>query len=52
MYPVSEVFDWDDWQDGFDGFWSGQQHDEIRKKFRQFKREILYNFKGLGQSRL
>ena len=23
MYPVSEVFDWDEWQDGFDSFWNG-----------------------------
>jgi hypothetical protein len=46
MYPLSEVFDWDDWQDGFDGHWSGSEHEETRKKFRLFKREILENFKG------
>lgn len=46
MYPVSEVFDWDDWQDGFDSYWNGPDHDEMRKKFRLFKREILENFKS------
>ena len=46
MYPLSEVFDWDDWQDGFDNFWIGAEHDEMRKKFRQFKREVLENFKA------
>ncbi len=46
MYPVSQVFDWDDWQDSFDTYWSGQEHDELRKKFRLFKREILENFKS------
>lgn len=46
MYPVSRVFDWDDWQDGFDTYWSGSEHDETRKEFRRFKKEILENFKG------
>lgn len=46
MYPVSRVFDWDDWQDGFDSYWSGSEHDAIRKEFRGFKKEILENFKG------
>jgi hypothetical protein len=46
MYPLSEVFDWDDWQDGFDNFWSGAEHEDIRKQFRQFKKEVLENFKN------
>ncbi len=46
MYPVSQVFDWDDWQDGFDEHWSGPEHDEMRKKFRLFKKDILENFKS------
>lgn len=46
MYPVSEVFDWDEWQDGFDSYWSGPDHEETRKEFRRFKREVLENFKG------
>jgi hypothetical protein len=44
MYPVSQVFDWDDWQDGFDSFWKDSE--ERRKEFRRFKREILENFKS------
>jgi hypothetical protein len=46
MYPVSQVFDWDDWQDGFDSYWSGPEHDGLRKEFRRFKREVLENFKS------
>lgn len=46
MYPVSDVFDWDEWQDGFDGHWCGDQHDAIRKEFRSFKKQILENFKS------
>lgn len=46
MYPLSEVFDWDDWQDGFDNFWSGAEREDIRKQFRQFKKEVLENFKN------
>ena len=46
MYPLSEVFDWDDWQDGFDNFWSGAEHEDVRKQFRQFKKEVLENFKN------
>jgi len=46
MYPVSRVFDWDDWQDGFDNYWSGVEHEPIRKEFRRFKREVLENFKN------
>jgi len=46
IYPVSRVFDWDDWQDGFDGYWSGSEHEPMRREFRRFKREILESFKG------
>jgi len=45
MYPVSQVFDWDRWQDGFDMFWSGDKNEEVRKTFRQFKRDVLEKFK-------
>jgi hypothetical protein len=45
MYPVSQVFDWDNWQDGFDEYWSGDENKDIRKEFRDFKRQILENFK-------
>ena len=46
MYPISQVFDWDEWQDGFDSHWCGDQHDGIRKEFRAFKKQILENFKS------
>lgn len=45
MYPVSQVFDWDNWQDGFDEHWSGDEHKPMRDTFRQFKRQVLDNFK-------
>jgi hypothetical protein len=45
MYPVSEVFDWDNWQDGFDDYWSGDQNKSIRDEFRAFKHQVLENFK-------
>lgn len=46
LFPVTQVFDWDQWQDGFDEYWSGQDDKEIRTVFRAFKREILENFKS------
>lgn len=45
MYPVTHVFDWDHWQDGFDKYWRGDEHEEIRETFRNFKRQVLENFK-------
>lgn len=44
MYPVAQVFEWDDWQDGFNDYWSGNE--EIRKEFRTFKKQVLDNFKS------
>ena len=45
MFPLNQVFDWDDWQDGFNEYWL--EHDpEIRKLFKPFKDQILQNFKG------
>jgi hypothetical protein len=46
MYPVSQVFDWDNWQDGFDEYWTGDHNKGIRDDFRMFKRNVLENFKG------
>ena len=46
MYPVTQVFDWDEWQDGFDSHWSGDTNDALRKTFREFKKTVLENFKG------
>jgi len=45
MYPVSQVFDWDKWQDGFDNYWRGDQNESVRQEFRNFKRQVLENFK-------
>ncbi|MDD2867470.1 DUF262 domain-containing protein [Neomegalonema sp.] len=44
MFPVAQVFDWDNWQDGFTDHWS----DDPEKKmlFRQFKNDVLENFKS------
>ena len=46
MYPISQVFDWDNWQDGFDEHWIGDQNKGMRDEFRAFKRQVLENFKG------
>ena len=46
MYPVSQVFEWDNWQDGFDELWSGDQNKSIRDEFRTFKRQVLEHFKS------
>lgn len=45
MYPVTKVFDWDRWQDGFDKHWNGDQNESVREEFREFKRNVLENFK-------
>lgn len=45
MFPMSDVFDWDHWQDGFQERWRGDEHEDVRKEFRTFKREVLENFK-------
>jgi hypothetical protein len=45
IYPVSQVFDWDNWQDGFDEYWSGDENKGVKTEFREFKKQILENFK-------
>ncbi|MFM2004457.1 MAG: hypothetical protein RLZZ09_112, partial [Pseudomonadota bacterium] len=45
MYPVAQVFDWDRWQDGYNDYWKGDANETKRELFRQFKREVLENFK-------
>jgi len=45
MFPLTQIFDWDDWQDGFDEYWGGDANDATRKCFRQFKKTVLENFK-------
>lgn len=45
MFPLNQLFDWDEWQDGFSDYWL--EHDpETRKIFKPFKDEILQNFKS------
>ena len=43
MFPLNQVFDWDEWQDGFNDHWNSKDQREL---FRTFKNEILLNFKG------
>lgn len=43
MFPVNDVFDWDNWQDGFYEFWEAKEKKEL---FKRFKNEVLQNFKA------
>jgi hypothetical protein len=43
MYPVSQVFDWDEWQDGFQEHWRDENY---RKQFKTFKDQVLEKFKA------
>lgn len=45
MFPLNQVFDWDEWQDGFNEFWL-EKDPETRKLFKPFKDEVLQNFKA------
>lgn len=45
MFPLNQVFDWDEWQDGFDDYWRDRDL-ETRSLFRAFKNEVLQNFKS------
>ncbi|HTY23274.1 MAG TPA: DUF262 domain-containing protein [Desulfomonilaceae bacterium] len=46
MFPLTQVFDWDEWQDGFDQNWPGDKNENVRKEFRTFKHQVLENFKS------
>ncbi|UYZ84339.1 DUF262 domain-containing protein [Entomomonas sp. E2T0] len=46
IFPMTDVFYWDEWQDGFDSYWAGDDNKPKRDLFRQFKREVLENFKA------
>lgn len=46
MFPLNQVFDWDNWQDGFDMHWLGKGDTATRTLFRTFKNEILQSFKA------
>ncbi|MFC3183285.1 GmrSD restriction endonuclease domain-containing protein [Cypionkella sinensis] len=43
MFPLNQVFDWDEWQDGFNDHWNTRENRDL---FRTFKNEILQNFKS------
>ena len=43
MFPLNQVFDWDEWQDGFNDHWNTKENRDL---FRTFKNEILQNFKS------
>ena len=45
MFPLNQVFDWDEWQDGFNEYWL-ENDLETRKLFKPFKDEVLQNFKA------
>jgi hypothetical protein len=44
-FPLNRVFDWDSWQDGFTDYWLAKGEGEKRNVFRQFKNQVLENFK-------
>lgn len=46
MYPVSQVFDWDDWREGLDEHWVGDQNKIILGEFKAFRHQVLDNFKS------
>lgn len=45
MFPLNQLFDWDEWQDGFNEYWL-ENDPETRKIFKPFKDEVLQNFKS------
>ena len=45
-FPLNCVFDWDAWQDGYGDYWINKGQPEKRMVFRQFKDEVLQNFKS------
>lgn len=45
MFPMTQVFDWDEWQDGFNEYWRGDDKESVRKEFLSFKNQVLQNFK-------
>ena len=45
MFPLNQVFDWDNWKDGFDDYWIGKGDMSKRETFKAFKTEVLESFK-------
>lgn len=46
MFPLNRVFDWDEWQEGFGDHWLDLGDKSKREVFKQFKNDVLQNFKG------
>lgn len=46
MFPLNRVFEWDAWQEEFGDFWIARGDVLKRQVFKQFKDEVLQNFKG------
>ncbi len=47
MYPVSQVFDWDEWQDGLDEYCHAHpDKGQLKAEFKVFKKQVLENFKS------
>jgi hypothetical protein len=45
MFPLNRVFDWDEWQENFGDFWIARNDPSKRDVFRQFKNEVVNNFR-------
>ncbi|MCA9093328.1 MAG: DUF262 domain-containing protein [Planctomycetaceae bacterium] len=45
MFPLNRVFDWDEWQECFGDYWISKDQADKRDVFRQFKKNVLENFK-------
>lgn len=46
MFPLNRVFDWDEWQESFGDYWIARNDASKREVFKQFKNEVLANFKA------
>jgi len=46
IFPLNQVFDWDEWQDGFGDYWIKKGEAAKRDIFKQFKNDVLQNFKS------
>lgn len=44
MYPVNQVFDWDDWYDGITDYARASDKFEVTDDFKRFKNTFLKNF--------
>lgn len=45
MFPVAQVFEWDNWRDGFEDYWQSEGEKAVSDTFRVFRRQVLENFK-------